>query len=582
MSSWDGGQCSHQLTALENTTIIELLRTTAMLLTLHEANPSQIRHYTNAAFFLEKLNQKVTSLNTEELSHLPGISPGLVGLIEEVKHTGTLERLQELQAATPTGVWDMLDVPGLGPKKVRVLWKESGIQDLEELKEACQHGQVEKLPGFGKKTQEAILKSLLERTQYQHLIHYATALQYATILEEDFKEAFPTLMMSLVGEMRRKVETISCIQWLVASTDTPAIINWLNSYPLIRQEKLISGPFAWRGHGTDNLLPIQVLFCKPAGFFQQLVMQTGSPQHLALPLEDGQVFGVIVTQASDATSEADIYRAANLPFVPPELREGLVEQTWIAAGAPPLIELADLQGILHVHTTYSDGKDSLENMVNCCQQLGYSYIGITDHSQTAAYAGGLRPHTVRKQHQHIDQLNQELAPFKIFKGIESDILADGSLDYTDEILAQFDFIIASIHSGFNMSQAAATERLIKAISNPFTTILGHPTGRLLLRRKGYAIDHHAVIDACAAYGVVLEINASPWRLDIDWHWVPYALQKGVKLSINPDAHSPHEFANMLYGVAVARKGGLTKAHTFNALYQAEMISYLQARKTKTL
>ncbi len=568
--------------ALDNTKIIELLRTTATLLTLHDANPFQIKHYLNAALFLEKLNQEVMSLNPEELSHLPGISQGLIALIEELSTTKTLPRLQELQAETPAGVWDMLDVPGLGPKKVRALWKELGIQNLAELKEACQSGQVEKLPGFGKKTQETILNNLSEQAQYQQLVHYATALQCATLLEAACKKEFPSFMMTLVGEMRRKVEVISNIQWLVASTEVLPIMNWLSSYPLIRQEKSISGPFAWRGHWVDNPLAIQVLFCKPDDFYQQLVMQTGSPQHLVLALPSGQVLGEVVTQANGVTSEADIYQAANLPSIPPELREGLVEQTWIAAGAPPLVELADLQGVLHVHTTYSDGRNSLEDMVTSCQNLGYSYIGITDHSQTAAYAGGLRPHTVHEQHQHIDQLNQQLAPFKIFKGIESDILPDGNLDYPDEMLAQFDFIISSIHSGLNMSQSEATERLIKAISNPFTTILGHPTGRLLLKRKGYLIDHQAVIDACAAHGVVMEMNANPWRLDMDWRWVPYALQKGVKLSINPDAHSQREFANILYGVEVGRKGGLTKGHTFNAFSRTEMEAYLQTRKARPL
>jgi DNA polymerase (family 10) len=565
---------------LDNSTIIEQLRTTATLLALHDANPFQVKHYHNAALFLEKFNQEVMSLKPEELARIPGISQGLMALIEEFRNTGTLSKLQELQAQTPTGIWDMLAVPGLGPKRVRLLWKEMGIQNVEELKEACQRGQVEKLPGFGKKTQETILKNLSEQAQYQHLVHYATALQYATLLEATCKKEFPTLVMKLVGEMRRKVEVISNISWLVASTEPLAIMNWLSSYPLIRQDKAISGPLAWRGHMVDNPLTIQFLFCHPDDFYQQLIMQTGSPQHLALPLSSGHFWGEAVMQAKGAPSEADIYQAANLPFIPAELREGLVEYSWIAAGTPPLVERADLQGIFHVHTTYSDGKNSLEDMVTSCQQLGYSYIGITDHSQTAAYAGGLRPPRVHEQHQHIDRLNQRLAPFKIFKGIESDILSDGSLDYPDEVLAQFDFIIASIHSGLNMSQTEATERLIKVISNPFTTILGHPTGRLLLRRKGYPIDHQAVIDACAAHGVIIEINANPWRLDIDWHWIPYAIKKGVKLIINPDAHSHKEFDNILYGVEVGRKGGLTKVHTFNALSRAEVESYLLARKER--
>lgn len=567
---------------MDKSTLTELLQTTATLLTLHDANPFQIKHYVNGALFLDKLDQEVMNLNPETLAHLPGINQGIISLIEEFRTTGTLTRLQELTSKTPTGVWAMLDVPGLGPKKVRALWKELGIQNLEELKEACQHHQVEKLPGFGKKTQETILKNLSAQAEYQHQVHYATALQYATLLETACKKQFPTLIMNLVGAMRRKVEVISNVQWLVASREPLSIVNWLSSYLPIRQEKAISGPFAWRGHWVENSLPIQFLFCSPDEFCQQLIMQTGSSDHLALPLASGQVLGEAVMQANSSASETDIYRAAALPYIPPELREGLIEKTWIAAGAFPLIELADLQGVLHVHTTYSDGRNSLEEMVASCQELGYSYIGITDHSQTAVYAGGLRPLIVHQQHRHIDQLNQQLAPFKIFKGIESDILSDGNLDYSAEVLAQFDFIIASVHNGFNMSQSEATDRLIKAVSNPFTTILGHPTGRLLLKRKGYLIDHQAVIDACAAYGVVIEINANPWRLDMDWHWIPYALEKGVKLSINPDAHSQREFANMLYGAEMARKGGLPKAHTFNAISKEEMGIYLQGRKEKAL
>lgn len=567
---------------MDNKSIIELLRTTATLLTLHDANSFQIKHYINAALFFEKLNQEVMSLSPEELSHLPGITQSHIVLIQEIKTTGKLKRLQEMQAQTPTGVWTILDIPGLGPKKVRALWQELGIQSLEELKAACQQGKVEKLSGFGKKTQETILHNLSEQAQYQHLVHYATAWQYATLFEDTLKKEFPALMISVVGDTRRKMEIISNIQWLIATTEIVPIMDWLNNYPLIQQEHATSGPRAWRGHWLDNRLPIQVLFCGPDDFYQQLIMQTGSRQHLALPVANEQVFGEVVAQTCGAKREDDIYKAASLPAIPPELREGLIEQSWIAAGAPPLVEVADLQGVLHVHTTYSDGRNSLEDMVVSCRKLGYSYIGITDHSHTAAYAGGLRPHTVHEQHQHINQLNQQVTPFKIFKGIESDILSDGSLDYPAEVLAQFDFIIASIHNGFNMSQVEATERLIKAISNPFTTILGHATGRLLLKRKGYSIDHQAVIEACAVYGVVIEINASPWRLDIDWHWIPYALQKGVKLSINPDAHSQKEFANMLYGVEVARKGGLTQADTFNAFSQAEIDAYFQSRKTRTL
>ena len=248
---------------------------------------------------------------------------------------------------------------------------------------------------------------------------------------------------------------------------------------------------------------------------------------------------------------------------------------------PVLLQDADLKGILHNHSTYSDGKHSLRQMAEHCKALGFEYLGISDHSRTASYAGGLEIEKVLKQHQEIDELNQELAPFRIFKGIESDILGDGSLDYPEEILASFDFIVSSVHSILNMDQKRATERLIRAISNPYTTILGHPTGRLLLRREGYPIDHKAVIDACAAHGVVIEINANPWRLDLDWRWVRYAMEQGVKLAINPDAHEMDGYEDMKYGVLVGRKGGLTKEMTLNALSGDEIASYFASRKSRT-
>ena len=245
---------------------------------------------------------------------------------------------------------------------------------------------------------------------------------------------------------------------------------------------------------------------------------------------------------------------------------------------PDLLENSDLKGILHNHSTYSDGKHSLRQMAEHCKSLGYEYLGISDHSRTASYAGGLEIEKVLKQHAEIDLLNQELAPFRIFKGIESDILADGSLDYPEDVLKSFDFIVSSVHSILNMEKRRATDRLIRAITNPFTTILGHPTGRLLLRREGYPVDHKAIIDACAAHHVVIEINANPWRLDLDWRWVRYAMDQGVKLSINPDAHEMDGYADMKYGVLVGRKGGLTKEMTLNALSREEIASYFAARK----
>jgi len=281
--------------------------------------------------------------------------------------------------------------------------------------------------------------------------------------------------------------------------------------------------------------------------------------------------------------ETEGYRELGLPFIPPELREGVFEYAWASDNQmPSLVEYSDLKGILHNHSSYSDGKQTLREMAVHCKELGFEYFGISDHSKTAIYANGLEEDRIKKQHQEIDQLNQELAPFKIFKGIESDILLDGSLDYNPEILETFDFVVASIHSSFSMDSEKTTSRLLNTIRNPYTTILGHLTGRLLLKRDGYPLDHKAIIDACAEHQVIIEINANPLRLDLDWRWVPYAMEKQVLITINPDAHNKKDLELMYYGVCAGRKGGLTKAYTLNCLNLFQIDEYFKTRKHRAL
>lgn len=565
---------------LDNKTIIAILRRVITFLTLHDEDLVQIKHYTEMSFFFENTPYEVMALSAEARKQVTGMRDETLGFIEALAESGTCQLLSVLEAKTPAGVLELLQVRGLGPNKVRTLWQEAGITSLVALKEACEKQVLEGITGFGKKTQAAILQDVEDQESYKEFVHYSTALQYATTFQTAFQAAFPTVMISITGDLRRKMEVISSLHWLIATNDKAVILQWLQQCPLIVETPALSGPFAFRGVWKENNLNIELLFCHPVNFYQQLVLQTGNTAHLARVI-GAQTFGACVAQMRTPTSEDAIYQAANLPTIPPELREGLVEESWIKDGASPLLTLDNLQGILHVHTAYSDGQHSLEEMAMRCKEMGYQYMGITDHSQTAVYAGGLSSHQVYQQHQHVDALNQQLAPFKIFKGIESDILPDGSLDYPDEVLAQFDFLIVSIHNGFNMTEKAATDRLITAISNPYTTILGHLTGRLLLRRRGYLVDHHAIIDACAAYGVAIEINAHPWRLDLDWRWVPYALQKGVQLSINPDAHSKADFDNMIYGVEVARKGGLTQANTLNALSATALTAWLKVSRSRS-
>jgi DNA polymerase (family X) len=311
-------------------------------------------------------------------------------------------------------------------------------------------------------------------------------------------------------------------------------------------------------------------------------MHSASPDHLKAEVKEGKSFFHIV-KSEKFNLEEDLYKSLGLQYIEPEMREGFGEVELAREHKiPRLIDYSDLKGILHNHSTYSDGKHTLEEMALYCKELGFEYLGISDHSKTAFYANGLKEFKILEQHKEIDQLNKKLAPFRIFKGIESDILNDGELDYEDAVLASFDFIVASIHSNMKMTEEKATSRLIRAIENPYTTILGHATGRLLLKREAYPIDHKKVIDACSANNVIIEINANPRRLDMDWRWVRYAIEKGIMISINPDAHEKAGYLDMQYGVYMGRKAGLSKELTFNALSLAEIEKQFAAKKKKIL
>jgi DNA polymerase (family 10) len=564
---------------MDNKNMIALIKDTAKLLELHGANSFQVRHYLNAALGLEKINQEVAKLSPDELNSIRELKSSAGKLIQEINTTGTLQRWEELTSATPQGVREMLALRGIGPKKVGAIWKTLGIESLPELLRACEEGRIAQLPGFGQKTQETIQASLAFRDKQTGKFHYASALPYATDLEKQLQQAFPSLLISLTGALRRKMEIVDRVEVLIGTEQVHTVFQWLDRQPMLQKEDKLSGPFAWRGQFVEQALKLAVLFCRKQEFYKQLILQTGSKAHLELPVEEGKQLEKVLNSIMEPFSEAAIYAQVGLPYIPPELREGQIELAWAREkGSPRLLEMQDLRGVFHSHTTYSDGKHSLEEMARYCQDLGYEYIGITDHSQRAVYAGGLTPEAIQQQHEEIDHLNKMLAPFKIFKGIESDVLADGHLDYSDEVLARFDFVIASVHTGMNMDQKKATERIIKAIRNPYTTMLAHLTNRLLLEREGFPVDYRALIDACADHGVIIEINANPWRLELDWRWVAYALSKNVWISINPDAHDKESIQNMYYGVCVGRKGGLTQPDTFNALPREEVITYLQHRK----
>lgn len=565
---------------MDHKAILNRLKLCIQLLELHDENPFKIRSYQGGLNALERLDQDLMDLNSQDLAAIPGIGKSILEAIQSLKETGSFPALDALLEQTPSGVLEILQVKGLGPKKVQVLWKELGLTSTHELMEACQSGKVAQTKGFGEKTQETIIQSLLFKASTSGKWLYADIEETMDSLANHLRKELPAAQVGIVGDFARRLEIIAEGEFLIGSADLHPIKSSLTQLAGITWNKALSGPMTWRGKLEEPELQLVIHLCNLEDFASKELLFVASKAHLSSHVNEQETVSELIRK-SNFDSETAFFSQNQLQFIPREMREGMGEVEQAKAGTiPVLIENSDLKGILHNHSTYSDGKHSLRQMAEHCKALGYEYLGISDHSRTASYAGGLEIEKVAKQHAEIDALNQELAPFRIFKGIESDILPDGSLDYPKEVLQSFDFIVSSVHSVLNMDLKRATDRLLTAIHNPYTTILGHPTGRLLLRREGYPIDQKAIIDACAEKQVVIEINANPWRLDLDWRWVRYAMEQGVLLAINPDAHEMDGYADMQYGVLIGRKGGLTKEMTLNALSGKELASYFEARKAK--
>lgn len=568
---------------MDNKEIISQFRLMASLMELHDENPFKTRGYSGAVFNLEKVDRPLAGMTADEIGSLEGIGKSMAANIRQLLEKGTFDALTELSAATPAGVVDMLSIKGIGPKKIRLIWKELEIESLDALQKACEEGKIAVLKGFGEKTQQTILDGLKYRKANAGKLHFSEAEEAGNKLQDMLRKALgDKVPVSATGPLRRLLEIVENIEILVGTTNVDEVIMAIEESEIGSVNLKQCGPFSIRGHLSDPYISYHIRMCAESAFTQKLLLYTASPLHLNQTLAEGAMLRSKLTERAFATEE-EAYKHAGLAYIVPELREGSFEIALAQENKlPTLVEMSDLKGILHNHSTYSDGKNTLKEMAVYCKELGYQYLGISDHSRSAFYASGLEAHRVKDQQLEIDQLNKELAPFRIFKGIESDILPDGSLDYETEVLASFDFIVSSVHSVLNMDLQKATNRLLKAIKNPFTTMLGHPTGRLLLERKGYPIDHKTVIDACADEGVIIEINAHPWRLDLDWRWVHYAIEKGVMLSINPDAHETAGYHDMRYGLLVGRKGGLTKEMTFNALSAEEVAAHFDKRKQRAM
>ncbi len=553
---------------MDNKAISKIFKLCSQLMELQNENPFRTKAMASASFKLDKLPFRIEETSLEELSAQPGIGKSTAEKAKEVATTGTFKELQDLLENTPSGIVEMLNIKGLGPKKIQIIWKELEIESIGELLYACNENRLVEAKGFGLKTQEDIKKSIEFSISNKGWFLYAKVFGVAEVFFNELKAHFPASLLSFTGDFRRKCEVLSTVDLLI-SESIESVEKFLGAYTLVEKtENSIEI--------TDELgFTFKVFSSNINDFYLDLILSTGSTAHLDL-------LSTILVDLPPLSSEEAIYRNLGLDYIEPELREGLDEITRAQNHTlPQLIQYKNLKGTLHNHSTYSDGVHSLEQMaLHCKEVLGLEYLGICDHSKTAVYANGLSIERLEQQWKEISSLNEKLAPFRIFSGIESDILGDGSLDYPDEILAKFDFVVASVHSNLKMDEDKATARLIKAIENPYTTILGHPTGRLLLSRSGYPIDYKKVIDACASNEVVIEINANPLRLDLDWRWHRYAIEKGVLLSINPDAHRTEGLQDMQYGVWVAQKGGVQSKDCLNTYSLQEITAYFSKRKQR--
>ncbi len=559
---------------LSNDSVVKAIGLYAKLAELHDENPFKVKAFNAAAFNLKKVRQPFVELTDDQWKTIPGAGKSVVDSIKEMLSTGSFASLNNLINQTPDGVVSMLKIKGLGPKKVALIWRNLGIDSVEQLFEACRENRLVEVKGFGVKTQQEILKNIEFGFASGGYWHYAKVWPYAEAIKE-FLNGY-SCRWACVGDYSRQLEIVDRLEWLIEETSLPA--GWetflktvLSDLDFITTSD--SGDFFIEEIGT----PIDFHKSGNKEFAQHQFERSSATSFL-------QKIGYSTEKWSN--NEEETCSKLGWTWVPACMREGEISMEYLnSLGADfvnSIIQVRDLRGCLHNHTTYSDGLNTLTEMADYAQKVGLQYFGVCDHSQSATYANGLREDRLLQQLDEIASYNQRMITqgkqFRILSGIESDILGNGDLDYPDEILEQLDLVVASIHSNLNMNEDRAMARLISAIENPYTTILGHMTGRLLLLRQGYPVDHRKVIDACAANGVAIELNAHPYRLDIDWRELYYAVEKGVMISINPDAHQVEGFQDMYFGTLIAQKVGIPRKNVLNAMDLNEINRYLRDRK----
>ena len=570
---------------MDNKEIAEVLEEIAELLEIKGENPFKIRAYHNGARIVGGMSQDLHDLVEQgSLREIKGIGEGLAEKITELVKTGKCKYHQELKKSLPSGILELLELSGLGPKRAKVLYEKLGIKNIAQLERACRNDRLLELDGFGEKSQAKILEAIKHHSKTEGYFLISDAALESEKFIKYLKKLKEIVRIEAAGSLRRHKEIVHDVDILVSAKRPAPIHEAFTSYPEVDQVLA-------KGETKSSVilksgLQVDLRTVADREFPYALYYFTGSVEHNVAVRTMAKRMGFKISEYGifkgsrliPCKDEADILKVLGLRYIPPELRENMGEIEAAKNGQlPKLLEAKDVKGIFHVHSTYSDGVGTLEEMIHSAEELGYEYVGISDHSKTAVYANGLTEERVKKQHEEIDRL-QKKYKIRIFKGTESDILLDGSLDYSDRVLKSFDFVVGSIHSRFNMPEREMTKRIVRAMEHPAMTIWGHPTGRLLLGRAGYSVDYEAIFQAAAKHGVAVELNANPHRLDLDWRVCREAKSRGIRLSINPDAHSVEGLGDVVYGVGIARKGWLEKRDILNTMSVSEMGKFLKSRK----
>ena len=598
--------------------IAGVLEQVATLLELKAENPFKIRAYTNAARAIETFGANVSNFQDEEaVAKIPGIGKSIALKIKELAETGSLKYFQELSAEFPPGILELFSLPGLGAKKIKALHDQLGVSSIAQLQKACEQGRVAELTGFGETTQQKICEAITRRASHAGSFQFGQVAVEAEALRSDLAAQETTLQIEIAGSYRRRKEIVHDLDLLAATTDPEAVTKFFVSHPLV-ESVIAQGPTKTSVRLRSGVqCDLRVVTTLEYPF--ALAYFTGNKEHniemrsralqrgwtlneyRLAPLPDPETAesapraartpqrGLAakkkkkpVGKIPDVRNEADLYRAVDLDFIPPELRENCGEfEAAKQHSLPNLIDKENLRGTFHCHTVASDGHNTLQEMAEAARELGLEYLGIADHSRSSVQGHGIPAERLFEQVAAIHKLNNTFDGFRLFAGVECDILRDGSLDFSDEVLSQLDYVVASVHSAFNLSEPEMTQRVIRALENPFVTMLAHPTGRLLLKRDPYQIDIPAVLDAAARTGTWVELNAAPKRLDLDWRWWPLAKAKGVKCVINPDAHRTERLQDLWFGIGIARKGWLTRDDVVNCLPLSKIEQALRAKSARS-